>query len=543
MEKRFLIALLLSVVILLAYPHYLRMLGLSAPQQTTPETTEYTPAKNTAHDTGEEPVDEKTQRAITNLKKEKTFTLANNDLVVQLSNVGASIISVALPQYKEKNDEGEIQLLRTSDHVQSFGLRFNAQDFDTTDYLFSATRISDRSIQFVLSAQGYEITKTFSLNKDGYLLSLDVTVKNQEQNTARNATYECTIDAHIDAESRYDKRFVQFGVMEGDRYRTVYLAKIKSKGALIEGDDHWIVLRRKYFGIFIKPNFTMEHARARIIDDNVMEGIIKTDPRELAAGATMHDTYTIYMGPKGYTQLRKLGLGFEKVATSGFWGLFRMALLMMLYFFYHVFHNYGLAIIALTITIKILFIPLTHKSFSSMKKMQELQPHMKALQEKYKEDPQRLNKEVMQLYKKHKVNPLGGCLPLVLQMPIFIALYQVLSEAVELRGAPFFWWIKDLSQADHCIQFPFTIPLVNINSLNILPLLMVGSMIWQQKLTSGTTAQTKEQQNMMLMMPVVFGFIFYNLPSGLVLYWLVNNILTIVHQLYTHRKHPAAPAV
>jgi YidC/Oxa1 family membrane protein insertase len=273
-----------------------------------------------------------------------------------------------------------------------------------------------------------------------------------------------------------------------------------------------------------------------------LRGIIKAPERELAPGERLLDEFAIFIGPTKLDLLKSFDMGFEKTFSGGFWGLFRMWLLVLLGFFYNVFHNYGVAIIALTITIKILFIPLTHKSFSSMKKMQELQPKMKALQEQFRSEPQKLNKEVMELYKKHKVNPLGGCFPLLLQMPIFIALYQVLSEAVELRGAPFCLWIKDLAEADKLVSFSFTIPLVNISSLNILPILMMFSMVWQQKLT-GSTGQTKEQQNMMLMMPVVFVFIFYNLPSGLVLYWLLNNILTIAHQLLSHRLHPATTEI
>jgi YidC/Oxa1 family membrane protein insertase len=167
--------------------------------------------------------------------------------------------------------------------------------------------------------------------------------------------------------------------------------------------------------------------------------------------------------------------------------------------------------------------------------MQAIQPKVKALQEQYKSDPQQMNKAVMEMYRKNKVNPLGGCLPLLLQMPIFIALYQTLTQSIELRGAKFFWWIKDLSAPDSFYTLPFSIPLLG-NHVNILPLLMIGSMIWQQKLTP-TASASKEQAKMMLLMPVVFGFIFYNLPAGLVLYWFINNVLTILHQSMMRTKN------
>jgi len=186
------------------------------------------------------------------------------------------------------------------------------------------------------------------------------------------------------------------------------------------------------------------------------------------------------------------------------------------------------------VIIKVLFAPLTHKGFESMRRMQELQPQMKALQEKHKDNPQLLNKEIMAMYKKHKANPFGGCFPLLLQMPIFIALYHTLSRSIELRGAPFIFWIKDLSEADKMITFARDFPIIG-DSINLLPLLMIFSMVWQQKLTP-TASASKEQERMMLFMPIIFGVIFYKLPSGLVLYWLVNNVLTIAQQLITKRK-------
>lgn len=239
-----------------------------------------------------------------------------------------------------------------------------------------------------------------------------------------------------------------------------------------------------------------------------------------------------YAGPTKYENLTAYEHDFEDLIGRGFFGALKKYTLITLLFFNSIVHNYGIAIILLTVLIKILFTPLTHKSFESMRKMQELQPQMKALQEKYKDRPQDLNREVMELYRKHKANPFGGCFPILLQMPIFIALYQTLSRSVELKGAPFIWWITDLSEPDRLFTLPFSLPVVG-DAVNVLPILMIGSMVLQQKLTP--TAASKDQERMMLIMPIVFGVIFYNLPSGLVLYWFVNNILTIAHQTI-HRK-------
>ncbi|MBU1037426.1 MAG: membrane protein insertase YidC, partial [Candidatus Omnitrophica bacterium] len=187
----------------------------------------------------------------------------------------------------------------------------------------------------------------------------------------------------------------------------------------------------------------------------------------------------------------------------------------------------------LSIFLNLITFPLTAKSFKSMQKMQELHPQMEQLKKQHKDSPEKLNKAVMELYKKYKINPLSGCLPILLQMPIFIALYAALMKSIELRNTSFLW-IRDLSSPD-AVRLPFTLPIIG-NHINILPLIMVVAMIMQQKISTKTmgsavTSEQKEQQKIMLIvMPVVFGFIFYSMPSGLVLYWVVNTLLTITEQ-------------
>jgi len=193
-------------------------------------------------------------------------------------------------------------------------------------------------------------------------------------------------------------------------------------------------------------------------------------------------------------------------------------MLWLLKFFYNLIHNYGVAIILLTIVIKLILYPLTHKSFKSMKEMQKIQPKITALREKYKDNKEMLNKEIMTLYRTQKVNPLGGCLPMLLQIPVFFALYKVLLDSIELRHAPFIFWIQDLSAKD-----PYY----------ITPILMGASMFIQQKMTPQVGDPT--QAKLMLMLPIVFTFMFLNFPSGLVIYWLVNNLLSIAQQFYINK--------
>ncbi len=236
-------------------------------------------------------------------------------------------------------------------------------------------------------------------------------------------------------------------------------------------------------------------------------------------GDTARFAYSIYIGPKDLDVLRDTGHFLEKSIDLGWFGFIAKPLLVVLKFFYRYTHNYGIAIIILTVLIKVLFHPLTRKQMESMRQMQKLQPKMKAIREKFKDDKERLNREVMDLYRTHKINPLGGCWPMLLQIPVFFALYRALLNSIELRHAPFMFWIQDLSEKDPCY---------------ITPIIMGATMFLQQKMTPA--AGDPNQQKMMMFMPLIFTFMFLNFPSGLVLYWLVNNVLTIGQQFVSQRR-------
>ena len=241
----------------------------------------------------------------------------------------------------------------------------------------------------------------------------------------------------------------------------------------------------------------------------------------------------LYLGPKELTRLE--GHSLRRAVDLGWFSFIALPLLQVLRMCHKISGNYGIDIILLTILIKILFFPLTQKSFKSMKDMQKLQPQMTKIREQLKDKPDEMNKEIMELYRRNKVNPLGGCLPMLLQMPVFIGLYQALLNTVELRHAPFMGWINDLSAPDRLgsLQIPFVEPA----GVPVLTLFMGGSMLLQQWMTPMTTGDPM-QQRMMMLMPLIFTFMFINFPSGLTLYWLVNNVLTIAQQYLINR--PAA---
>jgi YidC/Oxa1 family membrane protein insertase len=258
--------------------------------------------------------------------------------------------------------------------------------------------------------------------------------------------------------------------------------------------------------------------------------------RSLEQGETMTRTYTLFVGPKKLSLLRSMGNKMEDVMNFGFFWWFCELLVPTLNFFYSLIPNYGVAILLLTLLVRIIFWPLTHKSTVSMKKMQELQPKLKEIQAKFKDNPTKMQQETWACYKENKVNPLSSCLPMLIQIPVFIALFTVLQSAVELRYAPFLW-INDLSEPENLFlgMIPF------VGALNILPLLMAGTMALQTYLTP-SAGDPAQQKMMLIMMPIMMLFMFYSFPSALSLYWTVSQVLSIVQMLMIRRtvahEHP-----
>src|SRR5690606_19433519 len=225
--------------------------------------------------------------------------------------------------------------------------------------------------------------------------------------------------------------------------------------------------------------------------------------------------FSLVFAKKEYNELTALGHNLNQSVDFGIWGFFAVWILKGLQFFHKFVPNWGVAVILLTLVIRAITFPLQYKSYASMKKLQEIQPDLTKLREKYKDDPARMQKESMELFKKSGANPIGGCLPLLLQMPVFFAFYKVLYNAVELVDAPFYFWLHDLSNKD-----PYY----------VLPVLMTGAMFLQQKLTPNTVTDPV-QKKVMLFMPIVFGFIMKDLPSGLSLYIFVSTLFGILQQL------------
>lgn len=318
-------------------------------------------------------------------------------------------------------------------------------------------------------------------------------------------------------------------------------------------DTDWVAAKNKFFVQILNVKggavAALLHARRKVPEtetpkdnrswshsvelDYVIGGLRLRD-KVLAPGESVSHELTCYIGPKAYEILKPLGYRQDEVMEFGFWAPVSKILLFVLNACYRVIPNYGIAIILLVILVRIVFWPLTHKSTESMKKMQQLQPLVNELREQYKDKPQKMNQEIMALYKEKKVNPLSGCLPILVQIPVFIALFTVLRCAVELRFTEFLW-IRDLSEPENLLAGVLPIP------LNILPILMTVTMVWQQKLTP-MTGDAQQQKMMLYLMPALMLFMFYFMASALVLYWTVSQCSSIIQLLWQKRQAGEGPS-
>ncbi len=305
--------------------------------------------------------------------------------------------------------------------------------------------------------------------------------------------------------------------------RVIQLGKLKVhtlKADMRQDLEQWAAIDNRYYLVAFLPlaGHAAEVSMAGAKDQTQMR---LTEKTVIPAGGQTEISYDLYVGPKGYTALKKYGRHLENSVDFGWFTSLGRLILNALYYFRALTGNYGLAIILLTIVIQILMLPLTIKSFKATLAMKKLQPKIAEIQARYKSDPKRLNVEMMNVYKTSGTNPFGGCLPMLLQMPIFLALFNTLRNAYELRGTPFVGWIHDLSVPD-------VITRVGSIPVHVLPLVMGGAMYFQQRMSGAVSDPT--QRHMMTLMPIMFTFMFYGFPSGLVLYWLTQNLMTMATQ-------------
>jgi len=457
--------------------------------------------------------------------------IETSDFIARFSNRGAELVSFQLRNYKNK--EGElVELVKSREPSRTdFPFAIEARDpafaarLNTALYAVSdRTQNGQRVLEYrYAGADGVGATKTFRFTGE-YLFEFSVTA-------TPAIPYRVVIGPGIRTLDP-DERDSQFtitgnGVLQRDDDLKV-IRREKAPNISILGDVQFVGIEDNYFLSVLRPEKS-GGAIVRAVDF----GTGKEKRRELYAGVNAQPDGTVsgaaFFGPKQTSLLDRYG--FERTLQFGMFGIIARFFLIVLDWLNRFTHNWGFAIIILTILIKIALYPLQHKWMLSMKKIQKAQPKMEAIKARYrkhKSDPeqrQKMNQEMMKLYQQEGINPAGGCLPMVIQFPIFLGFYNLLSRAIELRGAPFILWIHDLSAKDPTY---------------ILPILMTVAMFVQQWITP--TSADPAQRRMFLIMPIVFGWIFKEFPSGLTLYWLVQNILTILQQMIMNKYYKEHPS-
>ncbi|GMT43139.1 MAG: membrane protein insertase YidC [bacterium] len=449
---------------------------------------------------------------------------------VLLSSRGGVLTSLQLLKYLDK-DGKPIELVSRFAMFKPLTVEFatpestqkvNSSVFSVkapSDYITLAPHNPSAEIIFEYSLEsGFRLKKKLVFHNDSYRFDLEVNISHPGMDVAGSTFGLMWPGLGGDIESSYsyegpvvlirDKRLTE---KPDDGEKMVY-----------EGNVAWTGLTKKYYCMAFLP----ESESSKVINRKVGKKDYSTTLQLVARKKGPANRLSVYAGPKSHEELGKIDNEFIRMINYGWLDFISQPLYKLMDWFYKFTGNYGWSIIILTIIIKIIFYPLSHKSFKSMNKMKQMQPHMKMIQQRYKNDKSKMNEELVALYKKHKINPLGGCLPMVMQIPVFIALYRVLLDSIELKGAHFIFWITDLSLKD-----PYYVS----------PLLMGLSMFLQQKLSPAGTDPM--QKNLMLAMPVIFTIMFLNFPSGLVIYWLVNNVLSIAQQFHISKsKSEEAPA-
>ncbi|MFH1441189.1 MAG: membrane protein insertase YidC [Candidatus Omnitrophota bacterium] len=386
------------------------------------------------------------------------------------------------------------------------------------------------TLVFVQSDNEKEITKQFIFSNTNYGIELSITIKNLKKSSL--IVNPNLILGSLDNESNQLKsRYQDYIVVTQDK--SIHPKMLKDKSF---NEVQFIGLRDRYFCAIIEPE-QIEHeqkensAFIKKTGNKKSEIGLNSLNYSLLPGQILEQKFRVYIGPQQVEKIAEVDNDWTNIIHYGTFDFISQLLLKLLSIFYRMVHNWGLSIIILSLAIYFLLYPLTLKQTRSMKEMQALQPRIEELRKVYKDNPQKLNKEVMELYKEHKVNPLGGCLPLILQMPIFFALYQALMRCVALKGATFLW-IKDLSEPDKLFILPMNVPIIG-NEINLLPILMMAGMFAQQKITmkSSVGGSAEQQKIMIIIFPLMFGIIFYHMPAGLVLYWFINSALMLFNQI------------
>lgn len=496
-------------------------------------------------------VDEKPLQAeievIRPARQGRTISVSTPLYVTEFTENGGTIKGLKLKSYKESLASGapmkELIQLPDEQHGPSLEVSFMGErvnglsgavfDAATETSTINVTNGPERLAFQWRSTDGVTILKTYTFSPETYEMGLEIKVRNLSlQAIDDNLTISLINSLKGAPKSRY--AFSGPAALIDGELEEIKTKKIASQDRYT-GRIGWVAYEDQYFVSAIVPKEDREAALRLTISDGVLETSYIDPSGPVPPKTERTYQYRLYFGPKSLEALGSVEADLAKIVDFGFFDIIAKPLLHAMNFMYGFVPNYGIVIIIITILVKILFWPLSNKSYQSMSQMKKLQPKMAEIRAKYKNDKKMMNQEIMNLYKLYKINPLGGCLPMVLQIPVFFAFYKMLYQAIELRHAPFFLWINDLSAPDRLFSFNFKIPLMAPPyGIPVLTIIMGASMFIQQKMSPPPGDPT--QARMMMLMPIFFTVIFINFPSGLVLYWLVNNILSMVQQNYVTKK-------
>ncbi|UOD35730.1 membrane protein insertase YidC [Deferribacteraceae bacterium V6Fe1] len=436
----------------------------------------------------------------------KNFEVETDNLIVYFNENTGNINSVRIKNFEHAGIAPQFQAEK-GDYLKVNTL--NVKPTKSKIYNNGDKKI----VEFDYEKNNVIVSRQYIIDQS-YLITVKESLANISDSSIR-LPYDVAIGPGL-GQGFVDSKYLFSGPMAYDGKKVKQQKPNKIDKDIEVKDAEWLGYTSKYFA-FIKVNTDVKNAIFKKYNDSA---IVKSSAEIILNPKSKDEkSFILFVGPKKYDLLSSYGYDLEKSIDFGVFSFLAIPMLKVMNIFYGATKNYGWAIILLTIIIKIITYPLTYKSMSSMKKMKDLQPKMTEIKEKFKGDAQKMNAAMMELYKKHGVNPMGGCLPMLIQIPIFFALYKALLVSIELKGAPFIFWLADLSEKD-----PYY----------ITPILMGASMFFQQKLTPA--AGDPIQQKLFLFMPVIFTFMFLNFPSGLVIYWLTNNILSIGQQIIINKK-------
>jgi len=497
------------------------------------------------------------------LKEEKT--VIETDLVrVEFTNRGGDIVSYKLKKHTDKNGEVEMAEFVT-DKNRAFSLILGDAKGSVVNQLFNVKKINDSTIGFyrtfsVKNADGtdssFTLAKQYKFYPDDYMFELKVTIDGASNLSGiqfGQAAYTIKTSPQIGPkwnvkQDKYEyRKFYEYVNGKVKKNITLNAGQVKD----ITDKASWAGVVGKYFTLIAlpeNPSQSLVFSTQTELTDTTAAQIYLT--RAPITGNRNTDVWRFYLGPRTEKALSKYNIAANNpfnlsninldqiVESSGILGPLELLLKWLMEFFYKLIPNWGVSIIILTILMRFVIFPLTKKSSESSLKMQELQPRIQEIQEKYKNNSQKMNEEMAKFYKEAGYNPLSGCLPLLIQFPLIFAMYNLFNNYFEFRGALFIsGWIPDLSQGDSIMMLPFAVPFLGWSDLRILPIIYVISQLLFGKVTQtpGNSQQNSTMKFMMYGMPLIFFFMFYNAPSGLLIYWTLSNFLTLVQQLIINK--------